>query len=130
VIEAGRNALITGASVGIGEQFARQLADRRVNLVLMARSEERLHALAGELQRTHPGLSATVVVEDQSTSDAPAAVTDKLEQAGITVDLLINNADVGSLRRFVEEDRDAVVREVLGGWFPSTIDGERAIGRR
>lgn len=112
MIEAGSTALITGASGGIGEQFARQLATRNVNLVLVARSEERLNALADELERAHPGLSATVVAADLSTSDSPAAVMDKLEHAGITVDLLINNAGVGSLRRFADEDREAVLREI------------------
>jgi uncharacterized protein len=112
VIPAGSSALITGASGGIGEQFARQLANRNVNLVLVSRRKKRLNALADELERTHPGLSATVVAADLSTSDAPATVTDKLEQAGITVDLLINNAGVGSLRRFVDEDRQAVLREI------------------
>lgn len=108
----GSCALITGASGGIGEQFARQLASRNVDLVLVARNERRLHALAHELEATHPGLSATVLAADLSTSDAPLAVTDRLEQAGITVDLLINNAGVGSLRRFVEEDRTALLRAI------------------
>ena len=111
-IQTGTTALITGASGGIGEQFARQLANRNVNLVLVARTEERLRALAADLEHTHPGLSATVVVADLSTDDAPAAVTDKLEQSGVTVDLLINNAGVGSLGRFVDADRDAVLREI------------------
>jgi short-subunit dehydrogenase len=112
MIQAGSSALITGASGGIGEQFARQLASRKVNLVLVARSEERLNALADELKNAHSGLSATVVAADLSTSDAPTTVTDKLEQAGITVDLLINNAGVGSLGPFVDQDRDAVVRAI------------------
>lgn len=112
MIQAGSSALITGASGGTGEQFARQLANRNVNLVLVTRSEERLHALADELEATHPGLSATVVTADLSNTDAPAAVTDKLEQAGITVDLLINNAGVGSLCRFVHEDHEGVLREI------------------
>jgi uncharacterized protein len=111
-IQAGTTALITGASGGIGEQFARQLANRNVNLVVVARTEEPLRALAGELERTHPGLSPTVVVADLANDDSPAAVTDKLEQSGVTVDLLINNAGIGSLGRFVDEDRDAVLREI------------------
>src|SRR6516225_3656940 len=97
MIQAGSSALITGASGGIGEQFARQLASRKVNLVLVARSEERLNALADELKDAHSGLSATVVPADLSTSHAPRAVTETLAQAGIAVDLLINNAGVGSL---------------------------------
>ncbi len=112
MIHSGGWALVTGASGGIGEQFARQLAGREVNLVLVARREERLSALAHELEGAHPGLSATVVAADLSTGDAPAAVADELERSGITVDLLINNAGVGSLRPFVDEDRDAVLRAI------------------
>lgn len=113
MIRVGSSAPITGASGGIGDQFARQLANRNVKLVLVARSEQRLNALADQVQGTHPGLSATVVAADLSTSDAPAAVTDKLQQARITVDLLINNAGVSSLRRLVDEDRDAVQGGVI-----------------
>jgi hypothetical protein len=112
VIRAGGWALVTGASGGIGEQFARQLAGRAVNLVLVARREERLTALADELEAAHPGLSARVVVADLSSGDAPAAVADELERSGITVELLVNNAGVGSLRRFVDEDQDAVLRAI------------------
>ena len=112
MIPAGSSALITGASGGIGGQFARQLASRGVNLVLVARSEERLKALADELERSHTGLPATVIVADLSSSAAPAALMEGLERAGIAVDLLINNAGVGSLRRFVEEDSEAVLRQI------------------
>lgn len=112
MIDSGGRALVTGASGGIGEQFARQLATRRVNLVLVARNEQRLSALAQELEGAHPGLSATVIAADLSAADAPAAVAGRLEQAGITVDLLVNNAGVGSLRPFVAEDRDAVLRAI------------------
>lgn len=62
-------ALITGASVGLGEEFARQLAQRGADLVLVARSEEKLERLANEL-REHAGVEVTVIPADLSTSDA------------------------------------------------------------
>lgn len=112
MIESGSTALITGASGGIGEQFARQLAVRGVNLVLVARREQRLQALAAELEESHPGLSTTVIAADLSSSEAPRDILRRLEDRPLTVDLLINNAGVGSLDRFVDEDLDAVLREI------------------
>ncbi len=57
-IESHTTALVTGASGGIGEQFTRQLAARGVNIVLVARSEPRLNALAEELRAAHPAVTA------------------------------------------------------------------------
>jgi uncharacterized protein len=65
----GTTALITGASVGLGEEFARQLAQQSANLVLVARSEEKLERLAKEL-REYDGVAVTVIPADLSSSDA------------------------------------------------------------
>ena len=112
MINSGSTALVTGASSGIGEQLARQLAARGVNLALVARSEDRLNALSAELRQAHPSASITVITADLSTADAPRELVDRLEQADVTVDLLINNAGVGSHQRFVDEDPAAVLRQI------------------
>ena len=87
-------SLVTGASAGIGEAFARGLAARGHDLVLVARREDRLRALADELQRTH-GSRCEVIAADLSDSAAPASLCDALESRGLQVDWLINNAGYG-----------------------------------
>jgi short-subunit dehydrogenase len=99
-------ALITGASSGIGEEFARQLAARGYELVLVARRQERLEALAKELPTT-----AHVVVNDLG-ADA-AKLKGAVDELGVHVDLLVNNAGFGLRGRFAElpvERQAAMVR--------------------
>ena len=95
-------ALVTGASSGIGEQFARALARRGYELVLVARRGERLSELADELP-----VQAHVVSCDLST-DAPA-LAGKVAELGVGVDLLVNNAGFGVYGRFLDThpERDA-----------------------
>jgi short-subunit dehydrogenase len=83
--------LVTGASAGIGRELARQLAAAGVDLVLVARREERLQALATELGDTH-GVSTEVIPADLSDPDAPAAIFDETLRRGLDIDYLINNA--------------------------------------
>jgi short-subunit dehydrogenase len=90
-----RVALITGASAGLGAEFARQLARRGERLVLAARREDRLQALAGEVG------NARVIAIDLSAPDAAARLGADLDRAGETVELLINNAGFGQIGRFV-----------------------------
>lgn len=95
-------ALVTGASSGIGEQFARQLADRGYDLVLVARRADRLEKLAGELStKTH-------VVACDLGSEA-GSLPGKVRDLGVDVDLLVNNAGFGTHGRFweIDEGRDA-----------------------
>jgi uncharacterized protein len=98
------NALITGPSAGIGREFARQLAGRARSLVLVARREQRLSELRGELTQQHPNL----VVHIRETDLADLAQLKKLvawlEHEKIDVDLLINNAGLGDYGSFATSD--------------------------
>jgi short-subunit dehydrogenase len=101
MLESIRTALVTGASGGIGEAFARQLAALGKDLILMARSEEKLAALAGELAAQH-GVQAHVIAADLARHEAARAIFDETERLGLEVDLLINNAGFGKGGTFVE----------------------------
>ncbi len=95
-------ALVTGASSGIGEQFARQLAERGYELVLVARRRDRLERIAAELPtRAH-------VVECDLGSEA-ASLPEEVGKLGVSIDLLVNNAGFGTYGRFqeIDEGRDA-----------------------
>lgn len=87
-------SLVTGASAGIGDAFARALAARGHDLVLVARREERLQALADELQRAH-GNRCHVMAADLSDPQAPAVLCHELQSRNLQVDWLINNAGYG-----------------------------------
>lgn len=90
-------ALITGASAGLGEQFARRLADRGVLLTLVARREDRLE----ELARSFP-VDVEVLPADLGTAAGVAAVEARLTETDRPVDLLVNNAGFGAYGPFVE----------------------------
>jgi uncharacterized protein len=94
-------ALITGASVGIGEAFANELAERGSNLVLVARSADKLAKTADHLQRTY-GISVTVIPADLGLPDAAERIVSELNNRKIRVDLLINNAGFGIFERFLD----------------------------
>lgn len=87
-------SLITGASSGIGAEFARQLAAMGHDLVLTARRTERLQTLAAELQAQH-GIEVTVLPHDLADPAAPAWLEATLRERGLQVDWLINNAGYG-----------------------------------
>lgn len=94
-----RTTLITGASAGIGEAFARLLAARGDRLILVARRADRLQALADELHTAH-GSEAIVISCDLASADGPAALFAETERRGLVVDLLINNAGFGKYGPF------------------------------
>ncbi|MEV7420636.1 SDR family oxidoreductase [Streptomyces sp. NPDC089919] len=96
-------ALITGASSGLGAEFAAQLAARGHDLVLLARSADRLAALAERLRTAH-GIEAHVLVQDLAEPDAAVRVGAELAARGLVVDLLVNNAGFGSCGRFEAND--------------------------
>jgi short-subunit dehydrogenase len=87
----GKTVLITGASSGIGESFAREFARQGANLVLVARSEEKLRKLGDALTREH-GIRVTVICADLAQPDSAAAIYERTVQEKITVDVLVNNA--------------------------------------
>src|SRR6266851_9428401 len=87
-------ALITGASRGLGMAFARALAERHHNLVLVARSAEPLHVFASELRRSYP-VSVIATQADLSSCGAGQSLAEQLSSGGIPIDLLVNNAGFG-----------------------------------
>jgi uncharacterized protein len=96
-------ALITGASSGIGEEFARQLAQRKTNLVLVARSQEKLAKLATELEQDY-AIDVEVIVQDLTAPAAGKTVFDLVQQKGLVIDLLVNNAGFGDYGELSERD--------------------------
>ena len=105
----GRTVLVTGASGGIGEAMARQLARAGARLLLTARSEARLNELAEEF--SHLGTEAHVFAHDLGEPGAAGTLYDRITEAGHEVDVLINNAGFGKLGGF--EDSDAEVYEQM-----------------
>lgn len=96
----GLTALVTGASKGLGEEIARDLARRGANLVLVARSEQPMHALAEQLRQQH-GSHVEVIAADLSERDAAAEVVSRVDELEVTIDLLVNNAGIGAVGPFL-----------------------------
>ena len=92
-------ALITGASMGIGKELAKIFAADGRDLVLVARSEDKLRNLAQELEGAH-GITAHVVPADLTDPGAPAAIFASLESKGLQLDYLVNNAGFGAQGEF------------------------------
>ena len=107
----GTTALITGASSGLGAEFATRFAARGANLVLVARRADRLEELARELRAEH-GVSVTVLAMDLSRADVGRELAAALSTRGIAIDTLINNAGFGTRGPFAQEDPDVVSSEI------------------
>jgi uncharacterized protein len=102
-------AIVTGASSGIGEQFARQLSALGHRVALVARREDRLTALAAELGGPD---RAFVIAADLAVPEDRDRMAAKLEELGAQVDILVNSAGFGVYGAFVESGREREVRQV------------------
>jgi len=98
------NALITGASAGIGREFARQLAGRARSMILVARRDERLIDLADQLQREYPKLLVHIQKVDLADLGQLQVFLEWLDREKLRIDVLINNAGLGDSGPFVKSD--------------------------
>lgn len=104
-------AVVTGASSGIGAEFADQLAKRGCDLVLTARRESRLSELAATLRERH-GVRVEVIPADLATVAGVQDLVEVLRERQLEVEILVNNAGFGTHGRFVEEDPVRIADEV------------------
>jgi len=126
--------LITGASSGIGLELARCFAADKSRLVLVARNAAALQSLADELRRDH-GIQTTVLTADLSSPDTPARLFKELQLAGLTVDVLVNNAGFGAhgafaklpLQRQLEmiQVNLAALTDLTGLFLPGMLERKR-----
>src|ERR1700678_3164250 len=107
----GKWAVVTGASAGMGEAIAVELAQAGVNLVLTARRRERLDLLAERLGTLH-SIQTKVIIADLVQPAAPQEIFDATEGAGLQVDVLVNNAGFGEYGEFLRSRIDAQVNMV------------------
>ena len=96
-------ALVTGASSGIGYELAKVLAKDGKNLVIVARSQDKLEELKTEIENKY-GTSVRVLPKDLSNPNAPQEIFSELEKDGVNVDVLVNNAGYGVYGMFSETD--------------------------
>lgn len=108
-----QTALVTGASMGLGEAFARALAARNINLLLVARGGDKLAALAAELAAAH-GVRAEWLAADLSKPEAPAAVAAWIDGLGpdLSPAWLVNNAGFGPAGSFAAQE-PALARSIV-----------------
>lgn len=124
----GMTALITGASVGLGEAFARQLAQQGANLVLVARSEDKLNRLA-ETLRGQNKVQVTVLPADLSLAEAVDSLIAEVKSRELRIDILVNNAGLGVFENFLDtsfakqvEQVDVNVRALVSLTYAFTPD--------
>jgi hypothetical protein len=107
----GKTALITGASFGIGMELARIFAREGYNLVLIARSADKLRQVASELEKAH-GTRSLILAADLTEPGASAYVFDQTTRADIQVDVLVNNAGFAQYGMFAENDLEECLRQI------------------
>ena len=103
--------LITGASSGIGEEFARRYAAQKQDLVLVARSQDKLNKLAEEFTSQH-GIRVTVFALDLSEPDAAERLWEETNRAGLEINVLVNNAGFGTSGDVADENPERLEQEV------------------
>jgi short-subunit dehydrogenase len=96
-------ALVTGASSGIGYELAKLFAQDGKNIAVLARSRDKLEGLKQDLEKEH-GTKVMVLVKDLSDPQAPQEVLSELEKAGVSVDVLVNNAGFAVYGKFADSD--------------------------
>ncbi len=106
-----RTAVVTGASSGIGVELARALAARGHGVTLVARREELLHELAGELADAHR-VRTEVLAADLADADSRAALVEEIAARGLAIDVLCNNAGFSTTGAVAASDPEAEVRLV------------------
>lgn len=117
----GCHALVTGASAGIGREFARLLAPRAQSIVLVARRRERLEELRNELTRQNPSLTVHVRAVDLAERTEVQRLLEWLKQEKMAIDLLINNAGLGDMGSFATSDPERIERMLLVNMFALTL---------
>ncbi len=127
-------ALVTGGSRGLGKYFARALAARQQNLVLIARDGDRLTTLAVELEKTH-GIRAETLALDLASPGAGGRLAQQLKERGLKIDLLVNNAGFGDQGEFLKLSlarqlemislQNATVVELTYNLLPAMIEQRR-----
>ncbi|TYP83780.1 SDR family NAD(P)-dependent oxidoreductase [Blastococcus xanthinilyticus] len=120
----GQTALVTGASAGIGAEFARELAARGSDLVLVARRADRLAGLAAELTAAH-GIVATVLPLDLAGPAAGRALAAEVDRRGLAVTAVVNCAGFGTSGPFHREDPDRLA-EMIAVDVTALVDISRA----
>ena len=108
----GTTALVTGASKGLGRALSLDLARRGARVVLLARSEEDLRALAAQVDEEHGEPRAEVVAADLASPDGVEQVVRELRRRGLRIDLLVNNAGTGSAGPFLDRPLAPQLRSV------------------
>lgn len=105
------HALVTGASGGLGKAYCEHLASQGHDLVLVSRREAELHQIADDLTRRY-GIEAVVLPTDLGSLQGREQLAVELEQRGLQVDMLVNNAGFGTLGSFVEADPARMTSEI------------------
>ncbi|MFC4015734.1 SDR family NAD(P)-dependent oxidoreductase [Nonomuraea purpurea] len=108
----GVTALVTGASKGLGREYALELTRRRARVILLARSDDSLRELATHIRERHGRPDAEVITGDLAAPNGPERVLRELRDRGLAVDLLLNNAGAGSAGPFLGRPLEPQLRSV------------------